>query len=83
MADTVLVNVLKTDGWKEVATGVTTGFFTVNDECLFAMAAITPTLSYGHRANESDRITFNKSGSDKLFVKSDQSDHIIVVVTPS
>ncbi len=82
MADTTVTTVLKTEGWKEVAVGVTAGFFTANDECLYCMSAATPTLVYGHRYNEGDSINFEKASGDKMYFKSDLRDAVNVVVTP-
>lgn len=82
MADTTVTQVLKTDGWKELAVGVTTGFFTANDECLYVMGSTTPALTYGHRYNDGDSINFEKAAGDKLFFKSDQHDAVNVVITP-
>jgi len=82
MADTTVTQVLKSEGWKEVAAGITAGFFTANNECLYVMSATTPTLGYGHRYIDGDAINFEKASGDKMFFKSDQHDAVNVVVTP-
>lgn len=81
MADTTVTQVLKSQGWVEVAAGVTSGFFTASGSCLYVMSATTPTLAYGHRYGVGDGIDFEKASGDKMFFKSDQSDSVHVVVT--
>ena len=83
MGNTVVTEVTKSAGWTEVGSGIASGFMSFSCECLYVIAATTPSLSYGHRTIDSMPVTFIKTGSDKIYVKSDQSEKVVVVITPA
>lgn len=81
MSNSIQYTVKKSSGWQEVGSGFTAGMMSTSGDCMFCMAASSPSLSYGHRTTPAG-VNFTKAAGDKLFVLSDISDSVIVVITP-